>query len=147
MISVRWGGVVPREVPCNRKESETLRDGPFSNFRQFPNEKGAAGKSPLKNKQVKDKIPSEAGVEVLEWQKGQANQDSEATRVDGQPVTGNRGEEAGDETNDSGSETEKDPAEDEDEFGLAQEADDEAQPSRWQSDILCVVDPFVRAKV
>jgi hypothetical protein len=152
LISVRWGGVVPREVPCNRKEAETLRDGPFSDFRQSPNEKGAAGKSPLKDKQGKENISSEAGVEGLEGQKGQANQVSGATdtRIDGQPVTGGGGdedEEAEDKVNDSGSETEQDPAEDEDEFGLGQEADDETQPSRWQSDILCVVDPFVRAKV
>ena len=149
MISVRWGGVVLREVPCNKKESETLRDGPFYDFRQSPNEKRAVGKSPLKNKQD---IPSEAGVEVLEGQKGQANQVSEATdtRIDGQPVTGGGGdgdEEVEDKVNDSGSETEQDLADDEDEFGLGQEADDEVQPSRWQSDILCVVDPFVPAKV
>ena len=152
MISVRWGGVVPREVPCNRKESETLRDGPFSDFRQSSNEKGAAWKSPLKNKQGKEKVPSEAGIEVLERQKGQAKQVSEATDtcIDGQPVTGDEGdgdEGAEDDANDEDSETGQDPAEDEEELGLAQETDDGAQPSRWQSDILCVVDPFVRAKV
>ena len=152
MISVRWGGVVRREVPCNRKESETLRDGPFSNFRQSSSEKGAIEKSPSESKQREEKGLSEAVVGVLEGQKDQANQAPEATgaRIDGQPIqgdVGDRDEGAEDEANDSGSETAQDPAEDEDEFGLAQEADDEAQPSRWQSDVLCVVDPFIRAKV
>lgn len=151
LISVRWGGVVPREVPCNRKESETLRDGPFSDFRQSSSahlEKGAAGKSSSKRKQEKKKeSPSDAGIEVLE--EGQTDQVSEATgtRIDGQPITGEGRDEDGgvdDKFNDTDSETEQDLAEDEDGF---EEVDDKAQPSRWQSDILCVADPFIPAKV
>jgi len=151
LISVRWGGVVPREVPCNRKESETLRDGPFSGFRQSSSssahlEQGAGGKSSSKSKQGGDKEAlSDAGVEVLEGQEGQASQ-SAGTRIDGQPITDKGRDESGgvdDKFNDSGSETEEDLGEDADEF---EETDDKAQPSRWQSDILCVADPFIRAK-
>jgi hypothetical protein len=107
----------------------------------------------LKNEQGKEKALSEAGVGV-EGQKNQANQASEATdtRIDGQPIRGDgvdEDERAEDGPNDSCSEAEQleDPVDDEDEFGLAQELEDEAQPSRWQSDILCVIDPFIRAKV
>jgi hypothetical protein len=148
---VRWGGVVPREVPCNRKESETLRDGPFSGFRQSSSssahlEQGGAGKS-LKSKQGGDKEAlSDAGIEVLEGQKGQASQ-ATGTRIDGQPITDEGWDEGGgvvDKFTDSGSETEEDLGEDADEF---EEPDDKAQPSRWQSDLLCVADPFIRAKV
>jgi hypothetical protein len=150
LISVRWGGVVPREIPCNRRESETLRDGPFSNFRQTSSEKGTAGKPSLKDKQGKEKALSEAGDEEVEGKKGQADQASEATgtRIDGQSTRDDeddRDEGVDVEANDLDSETEQDAAEDEDE--LAQEEDDEAQPSRWQSDVLCVVDPFIRGKV
>jgi hypothetical protein len=156
LISVRWGGIVPREVPCNKKESETLRDGPFSDFRQSSSahlEKDAAGKSSSKRKQEEKKgDPSDAGIEVLEGlegQEGQADQVSEATGtgIDGQPITGKgRDEDRGvdDKFNDTDSETEQDLAEDEDGF---EEVDDKAQPSRWQSDILCVADPFIPAKV
>ena len=152
LISVRWGGVVPREVPCNRKESETLRDGPFSDFRQSSSahlEKGAAGKSSSKRKQEEKKeAPPDAGIEVLEGREGRADQVSEATgtRIDGQPITGEERDEGGgvdDKFNDTDSETEQDLA-DEDVF---EELDDRAQPSRWQSDILCVADPFIPAKV
>ena len=153
LISVRWGGVVPREVPCNRKESETLRDGPFSDFRQSSSphpEKGAAGKSSSKSKQGEKKgALSDAGIEGLEGQEGQADHASDATgaRIGGQPTTDEGRDEGGgadDKFNDTDSETEQDLAEDEDEF---EEADDKAQPSRWQSDILCVADPFIRGKV
>jgi len=152
LISVRWGGVVPREVPCNRKESETLRDGPFSDFRQSSSdhlEKDAARKTSSKSRRREKKgaLPN-VGVEVLEGQEGQADHASEATgaRIDGQPITDEGRDEGGgadDMSNDTDSETEQDLSGDEDEFG---EADDDAQPSRWQSDILCVADPFIRAK-
>jgi len=147
LISVHWGGVVPREVPCNRKESETLRDGPFSGFRQSSSahlEQGAAGKSSSKSKQ--GGALSDAGIEVLEGQAGQASQ-ATGTRIDGQPITDEGRDEGGgvdDKFNDSGSETEEDLGEDGDEF---EETDDKAQPSRWQSDVLCVADPFIPAKV
>jgi len=149
---MRLGGVVPREVPCDRKESEALRDGPFSGFRQPSSEKGAAGKSPPMSTQDKKQALLEAGVKVLEGQTGHANQASKAagTRIDGQPIMGEERDEDGraeDKFNEAGSEIEHDPAEDEDVFGLAQEADDNAQPSRWESDILCVADPFIRTKV
>jgi len=148
LISVRWGGVVPREVPCNRKESETLRDGPFSDFRHL--EKGAAGKTSSRSRRREKRgARSNAGIGVLEHQEGQVDHASEATgtRIDGQPITDegrDEGGEADDKFNDTDSETEQDLSGDEDEFG---EADDKAQPSRWQSDILCVADPFIRAKV
>lgn len=150
---MRWGGVVPREVPCNRKESETLRDGPFSGFRQSSSahlEKGVAGKSSSKSKQGKKKeVLSDVGIEVLEGQEGQADQASEATGtpIDGQSIADEGRDEAGgvdDKFNDTDSETEQDLSGDEDGF---EEADDKAQPPRWQSDILCVADPFIRAKV
>ncbi|KAI0288303.1 hypothetical protein BC826DRAFT_697603 [Russula brevipes] len=155
LISVRWGGVMPREVPCNKRESESLREGPFSGFPPSTNtlpEKDTVGTSLSKGKQRRKKALSEADVEVFERQETQSKRASEVAgpRYDGQQATdrgrdGNR--EVGDELNDTGSEAERDTAEDEDEAGSPLKADDKAQPSRWQSDMLCVVDPFVRAKV
>ncbi|KAI0247404.1 hypothetical protein BJV78DRAFT_1246095 [Lactifluus subvellereus] len=142
LISVRWGGVVPREVPCNKKEAESLRDGPFSSFRPSSNaflEKGAFGKSPLGGKEKS--ALSEADVKVLEWQEAQAKQASVAA--------GSREEdEAEDEfnVNDTHSEADRNLEEAKEEFESTLEADDTAQSSRWESDILCVTDPFIRAK-
>jgi hypothetical protein len=151
MISVRLGGVVLREVPCNKKEVESLRDGPFSDFRPSSNaflEKDTSGKSPLKGE---EKVAlSETDAEVLESQKAQAKQASVATgpRVDGPPVTG-KGEE--DEVEDDFSDThpkaDDNPGEAEEELEPTLEADDTAQPPRWDSEILCVTDPFIREKV
>jgi hypothetical protein len=129
-----------------------LRDGPFSGFRQSSSvhiEQGAAGKSSSKSKQGNEEALSDAGVEVLEGEEGQAGRASQATgaRIGEQPITDEGGDEGGemdDKFNDTGSETEEDLGEDEDEF---EETDDKTQPSRWQSDALCVADPFIRAKV
>jgi hypothetical protein len=155
LISVRWGGVMPREIPCNKRESESLREGPFSGFPPSTNtlpEKDMVGTSLSKGKQRQKKALSEADVEVFERQKTQSKQASEVAgpRYDGQQATDtgrDGGGEVGDELNNTGSEAEYNAAEDEDEAGPPLEADDKAQPSRWQSDMLCVVDPFVRTKV
>ncbi len=150
---MRWGGVVPRELPCDRKELEGLRDGPFSGFRSSSNttaEKGAAEKSPLKGEQSKEDAQSEANANVLE---GQNSGEKPAPEIEGKstdepPLTDpNRDEdgEAEDEFDDTGSEAEQDLAAVADD--AAPEAGNEAQPSRWQSDVLCVADPFIEAKV
>jgi hypothetical protein len=152
LISVRWGGVVPREVPCNIKEAEGLRDGPFSHFRPSSNaflEKGASGRSPLEGKE-KNAV-SKADVEVLEWQKAESKQPSVAagSRADEPPVTSKSEDETEGEftVNDTQSEADRNFGETKEEFEPMLEADDTAQSPRWESEILCVTDPFVRAKV
>lgn len=124
-----------------------MRDGPFSNFRSSSNthpRRDAVGESPLNSKSGK-KTLSDADIEALN---APEKQDPNAA-VDGPLVTDtgrDEDREAADELNDMDSEAEHDLAEDEDELGSALE-DDKAQQSRWQSDILCVVDPFIRTKV
>lgn len=153
LISVRWGGVVPRRLPCNRQESERLRDGPFSGFRSSSNAtsgNSAAEKSPTKGQQIKEDTLSEADANVLE---GQNSGDKQAPETvargnspDGPPLTDENGEKAeGEEESDTWSETEQNLASDE-EFDVAPEAGEEAQPFRWQSDMLCVADPFIETK-
>jgi hypothetical protein len=155
LISVRWGGVVPREVPCDRKESESLRDGPFSDFRSSSNTiagQGAAGKSPLKGERSEEKALLEADAKVLEGQNSGEEEapESEGDSTDGLPLTGASKDEDGeveDEFNDTGEAEHLVTPADEDEFDVAPEAGDEPQPSHWQSDVLCVADPFVPTKV
>jgi len=154
LTCVRRGGVVPRQFPCNRKEVESLRDGPFSGFRASSEaflEKGASGKSSRKDKRV-NKSLSEDEIEVLEWQEAQAKQASVAAgpREEGPPVADQDAEGAEDELNETHSVAEGDElaeAEDDDSVYVLGEEDDGSEPSQWESDILCVVDPFIRAKV
>jgi hypothetical protein len=154
LVSVRWGGVVPRRLPCDRKESESLRDGPFSGFRSSSNATAgdrAAEKSPM-GEAIKEGALPEADAKVLE---GQNSGDKQAPEVegnipDGPPLTGaNRDEDGGGEDFDTWTEGEQDlaTAADEDEFDVAPEAGEEEQPFRWQSDVLCVADPFIETKV
>lgn len=157
LISVRWGGVVPRKVPCNRKESETLRDGPFSGFRLSSNtiaRIGAAGETPSKSEQNEEKALPETDAKVLEGQNSGEKQTLETgASTDGRPpltdASRDEDEEGEDEINDTGSEAEHDlvALADGDEFDAAPEAGDEEQPSQWQSDVLCVADPFIHSKV
>jgi hypothetical protein len=159
LISVRWGGVVPRRLPCDRKESESLRDGPFSGFRSSSNEtagNSAAEKSPIKGERIKEDSLSEGDANVLEEQNSGDKQTPETVGngPDGPPLAGaNRYEDGGGEEFDTWSEGEEDPAavEGEDVFDVAPEAGEEAQPFqqpfRWQSDVLCVADPFIESKV
>jgi len=154
LISVRWGGVVPRRLPCDRKESESLRDGPFSGFRSSSNTttgNSAAEKSPMKGERIKEGALSEGDADVL---KGQNSGDKQAPETVGNspdepPSMGENGDEdGGGEEFDTWTETEQDltTVADEDEFDVAPEAGEEAQPSRWQSDVLCVADPFIETK-
>jgi hypothetical protein len=149
LISVRLGGVVPREVPCNKKEAVNLRDGPFSGFRPSSNaslEKGASGETQLKDKE-KNAL-SKANVEALGLQETQAKQVSAGPRVDEPPVTGTDEEdEAENEFNDTHPETDRNPGEAEEEIEPTLETDDIAHLPRWESQILCVIDPFIREKV
>jgi hypothetical protein len=161
LVSVRWGGVVPRGLPCDRKELEGLRDGPFSGFRSSSNttaEKGAAEKSPLKGKQSKEDALEEANANVSEEQHsgGKSTPGIVGKSTDEPPLTdanldANKDEdgETEDELDNTGSEAEQDitAVTDEEDFDAAPEAGNEAQPSRWQSDVLCVADPFIEAKV
>lgn len=151
LISVRWGGVVPRKIPCNTKESKSLRDGPFSGFQSSSAEKGAAGKSSLTGE---ENALSETDAKVLEGHDSGEKQavETEGDDTDGPPSTGASRDEDGeaeDEFNDTGSESEHDleALADEDEFNIPPEAGDGAQPYQWQSDVLCVADPFVQTKV
>ena len=151
LMSVRWGGVVPRKVPCNRKESQSLRDGPFSGFQSSSTSKGAAGMPPSKGE---GKALSDTDAKVLE---GQGSGENQAVEIEGHdtdvpPSTGASRDEDGDaedEFNDTGSEADHDleALADEVEFNIAPEAGDDAQPSQWESDVLCVADPFVQTKV
>jgi hypothetical protein len=160
LISVRWGGVVPRRLPCDRKESESLRDGPFSGFRSSSNATAGnspAEQSPMKGERIKENALSEADAKL----EGQNSGDKLAPETAGNgpdepPLTGaNRDEDGGEEAFDIWSEPEQDLATvadedeaDEDEFDVAPEAGEEAaQPFRWQSDVLCVADPFIERKV
>ena len=159
LISVRWGGVVPRRLPCDRKESESLRDGPFSGFRPSSNAtpgNSAAENSPIKGEQIKEDALSEADANGSEGQTSGENSGDKQTpetmgnSPDGPPLTGaDRDEEANREEFDIWSEPEEDPAPlvEEDEFDVAPQVGDEAQPFRWQSDVLCVADPFIETKV
>jgi hypothetical protein len=151
MISVPLGGVVPRDVPCNKKEAENLREGPFSNFRPTSNaspEKGTSGETQLKDGK-KNALP-ETNAAALEQQNTQAKQASVTAdpRVDEPPVTGTDEEdEEENEVNDTHPETDRNPGEAEEEIEPTLETDDTAHRSRWKSQILCVIDPFIPQKV
>jgi hypothetical protein len=159
LISVRWGGVVPRRLPCDRKESESLRDGPFSGFRSSSNAtagNSAPEKSPIKGERIKEDALPEADANILEGQNSEENPPDKQTpetmgnSPDGPRLTGaNRDENAEGGEFDTWSEPEEDLATmgDEDEFDVAPQAGDEAQPLRWQSEVLCVADPFIETKV
>jgi len=147
LISVRWGGVVPRRLPCDRKESESLRDGPFSGFRSSSNttaRNGTAGNSALKGEQSKEDALSESDAKVLE---GQNSGDKQGNGADGPPLTedGDGGGEG--ESGDTGAEAKQDLVavadHDEDEIDVDR---GEGEPFRWQSNVLCVADPFVETK-
>jgi len=155
LISVRWGGVTPRRLPCDRKESESLRDGPFSGFRSSSNTtagNSATEKSPMKEERIKEDALSEADPKVLE---GQNSGDKQAPETvgnspDGPPLTDDNGDEdGGGEEFEIWSETEQDltTVADDDEFDVVPEAGEGAEPFRWQSDVLCVADPFIETKV
>jgi hypothetical protein len=153
LISVRWGGVVPRRLPCDRRESESLRDGPFSGFRSSSNTiagNSTADKSPMNGEQIKENALSEADAKVLEGQNSGDKQTSETVgSLDEPPITSVNRDEDGGETFDTWSEREQDltTVADEDEFNVAPEAGEGQQPFRWQSDVLCVADPFIERKV
>lgn len=155
LISVRWGGVVPRRLPCDRKESESLRDGPFSGFRPSSNataENRAAEKSPMEEEGIKEGALLEDDATILGGQNSEDKQipEVEGNSPDGPPSTGaDKDEGGGAEEFDIWSEPEQDltTAADEDEFDVAPEAGEEEQPFRWQSDVLCVADPFIETKV
>lgn len=139
LLCIRRGGVLPRQVPCSRKEVESLRDGPFSGF-------PASGKPPKKDKRD-NKSLSEVEIEA------QAKQASVATGPhEKEPhtvVVGQDAEGAEDELNETHSVVEGDElaeAEDDDSGYVLGGEDDRNEPSQWESHILCVVDPFIRAK-
>lgn len=141
---------MPREVPCNTKEVESLRNGPFSHFRlssNAPLEGGAFKRSLLKAKEKS--ALSETDVEDLEPQKAQAKQGSvvPGPRVEVPPVTDKDEDEVDDEFNDKTSEADRNSRKAEEDIEPTVEADDMAQPSLWESQILCVADPFILTKV
>ncbi len=121
--------MVPRQFPCDRKEAENLRDGPFSGFR-------ASSRTFLEKESDGKTLEKEASLGANSREKGTlvVAQDEEDTE---------------DESNESHSVVEEDePAETEDDSGyVLGEEDDRSEPSQWQSDMLCVADPFIRAKV
>jgi hypothetical protein len=149
LTCIRRGGVVPRQFPCNRKEVESLRDGPFSGFRASfgtSREEGARGKSSQMSKRDNNSL-SDDEIEALGRQGAQVKQISEGT---GPPVAGQDAEGAEDDLCEAHTATEEDELADteDDFFGYALiEEDDRNEPSRWESDVLCVVDPFIREKV
>lgn len=94
-----------------------------------------------------NKTLSEAGIEALEGQEAQVKRSSKGA---GPPVASQDAESAEDELSDIGSVAEGDePAEaEDDDSGYALVGDDDkSEPSQWESDILCVADPFIRSKV
>jgi len=152
LLSVRWGGVVPREVPCNLEQSGSLRDGPFSGFKPPDSrlEKGGARKAGSRRQRGEKEALLVADVDASKRRKAKERQVSEAARnrIDGTPVTGavRDDDREADEFNDTGSEAKGDLSEDGDDLGFALGADDKAQSPQWQSEMLCVADPFIRAK-
>ncbi|KAH9026816.1 hypothetical protein EDB85DRAFT_1978024 [Lactarius pseudohatsudake] len=139
LMCIRRGGVLPRQIPCSRKEAESLRDGPFSGF-------PASGKPPKKDKRD-NKSLSEAEIEAQAKQASVAagpHEKEPHTVVVGQDAEG-----AEDELNETHSVVEVDElaeAEDDDSGYVLGGEDDRNEPSQWESHILCVVDPFIRAK-
>ena len=149
LTCIRRGGVIPRQFPCNRKEVESLRDGPFSGFRAAfgsSREEGASGKSSQIGKR-ENKSMSDDEIVILEGQEAQikqipkgtgppdADHDAEGAEVDfcETRTVDEEAEFAVDEDDDSG-------------YALVGE-DDRSESSQWESGILCVADPFIRAKV
>lgn len=105
----------------------------------------------MKGDRIKGGALSEVDTKVLE---GQNSGDEQAPETvvnspDGPPST--VVDEDGGEEFETWTEAERDLAtvadEDEDEFDVAPEAGEGAQPFRWQSDVLCVADPFIETKV
>lgn len=149
LTCIRRGGVIPRQFPCNRKEVESLRDGPFSDFRASSGtsrEEGASVKSSQMSKRD-NKSLSDDEIEVLEGQGAQAKQIPEGTEP---PVAGQDAGGAEDDLCETHAATEEDEladAEDNDSGCVLVGEDDRSEPSQWESDVLCVADPFIRAKV
>lgn len=149
LTCIRRGGVIPRQFPCNRKEVESLRDGPFSGFRPSfgtSREEGASKKSSQMAKR-NNKSMSDDEIEILEGQGAQVNQIPEGT---GPPDAGQDAEGVEDdfcETRTADGEDEFAVAEDDDSGYALVGEDDRSQPSQWESGVLCVADPFIRAKV
>jgi hypothetical protein len=143
LTCIRRGGVVPRQFPCNRKELESLRDGPFSGFL-------ASSEAFLEKGGKRDNKSSEAEIEVLEGQEAQEASVALDTLEKEPPVAGQDAEGAEDELNETPSVAEGDElaeSEHDDSGYVLGEEDDRNEPSQWESHILCVADPFVRAKV
>jgi len=110
----------------------------------------------LEGERSKEDALSEADAKVLEGQNSGDEQapETEGNSTDAPPLTGtNRDEdgEAEDELGDTGTEAKQDLVavadHDEDEIDVDPGAGDEAQPFRWQSDVLCVADPFIETRV
>ncbi|KAH9173843.1 hypothetical protein EDB89DRAFT_2228510 [Lactarius sanguifluus] len=139
LMCIRRGGVLPRQIPCSRKEAESLRDGPFSGF-------PASGKPPRKDKRD-NKSLSEAEIEA---QAKQASVAAGPHEIEPHAVVvGQDADGAEDELNETHSVVEGDElaeAEDDDSGYVLGGEDDRNEPSQWESHILCVVDPFIRAK-
>jgi hypothetical protein len=94
-----------------------------------------------------NKSLSEAEIEVLEGQEAQVKQTSEGA---GPPVVDQDAEGPEDDLSETDSVAEGDElaeAEDDNSGYVLGEEDDRSEPSQWKSDILCVTDPFIRAKV
>jgi hypothetical protein len=147
LTCIRRGGIIPRQFPCNRKEVESLRDGPFSGFLASSGtsgEEGAPGKSSQMSKSD-NKSSSDAKIEVVEGQEAQVKQIPEGTG----PIAGQDAEGAEDlfEIHAATEEDELADAEDDDSGYMLVGEDDSSEPSQWESDVLCVADPFIRAKV
>lgn len=146
LTCIRRGGIIPRQFPCNRKEVESLRDGPFSGFLASSGtsgEEGAPGKSSQMSKSD-NKSSSDAKIEVVEGQEAQVKQIPEGTG----PIAGQDAEGAEDlfEIHAATEEDELADAEDDDSGYMLVGEDDSSEPSQWESDVLCVADPFIRAK-
>jgi len=108
----------------------------------------------MKGERIKEDALSEADAKVLEGRNSSDNLKQAPETVgrspDGTPLTGaNRDEDGGREEFDTWSEDEQDltAVANEEEIDVAPEAGEGAQPFRWQSDVLCVADPFIETKV
>ncbi|KAI0260766.1 hypothetical protein BC834DRAFT_845969 [Gloeopeniophorella convolvens] len=164
VLSVRLGGVVLRAAPCTRREAYSLRPGLFTALRagNAPDalrETGAAGRNPLASKRGRARVAAlpEAERGVLAWSSAQVE---EAARAGGARAAVRNAGGGAARALEAEAEAEAFAEEEEDAAPLAEESDDEeaeddalgagesdsAQPERWASDVLCIADPFIRAK-